>query len=777
MAGSNVIARAWVQIVPEMSGSQKAIAEGIVPAAERAGDKAGKQAGASYGSGLSGKLSGLGSKLSGAVSGGLSGVSRLFSGCGGTSGAGFLSGVSSRLSGLGSRVSGAASGALSSVKSLFSSKGAESGASMGEGISSALSAKAAAVYAVASGIASKVIGAVTASIGSAVSRVDTLSNFPTVLQNLGYGAEESQASVDTLSDRLSSLPTKLDAAASGVQALAPSSKSIDQATNRYLAFNDALLAGAASEDVQQNAMAQLTKAVSTNKMEMDTWMSIQGAMPGQLDQVAKHMLGQQASASDLYQAMKDGKVSVSDFADAMVDLDQNGGDGITSFADQAVSAVGGIGTSFSNMKNAVTKGVANVIKAIGSENIVGFINSVKAGINQAFSGVVSLVGPAKAALSGFASAIGDIDAEFGSFSYLLYDLQDLAAAIGPALATVAGGALAVLPGVLDSVAVAAAPIVELATAAAPILAGMAAQVMQLAADLVAVAAPALAAVFNTITVSLPVVQALWDAVWPALSAVVSTVFGAVSGVVYTVMAAIQGVILAVMAAVQGDWSGAWSIISGTFSSIWGTISSAVGSAMSGLRSAVSSGVDAAYGAVTGIKDKIVGFFSGAGSWLVESGKAILGGLKDGIMSAVGSVTSAVSGAMSQIRAFFPFSPAKRGPFSGRGYTTYSGAALMGGLGEGISGAARSAARAAGDAMAGVRAAFAGDVSVGASVSGIPVGRAQGAPSGILGPLTSAMADVTLSQGETAIYVDGKKLASTIARPMNQCLGVMAARGY
>ena len=91
-------------------------------------------------------------------------------------------------------------------------------------------------------------------------------------------------------------------------------------------------AAGASEDIQSNAMTQLTKAVSTNKMEMDTWMSIQQAMPGQIDQVAKSMLGQSASASDLYQAMKDGRITVSDFADAVVDLDKNGADGITSFS-------------------------------------------------------------------------------------------------------------------------------------------------------------------------------------------------------------------------------------------------------------------------------------------------------------------------------------------------------------------------------------------------------------------------------------------------------------
>ena len=102
--------------------------------------------------------------------------------------------------------------------------------------------------------------------------------------------------------------------------------------------------------------------------------------------------------------------------------------------------------------------------------------------------------------------------------------------------------------------------------------------------------------------------------------------------------------------------------------------------------------------VRGIKDKITGFFSGAGSWLVDSGRSILEGLKNGIMSAVGDVANTVSGAVGQIRGLFPFSPAKWGPFSGHGYTTYSGKALMGDFGESIADAAGGTASVAAKAM-------------------------------------------------------------------------------
>lgn len=89
------------------------------------------------------------------------------------------------------------------------------------------------------------------------------------------------------------------------------------------------------------------------------------------------------------------------------------------------------------------------------------------------------------------------------------------------------------------------------------------------------------------------------------------------------------------------------------------------------------------GFVRSIPGKITGLFADAGSWLVNSGAALMNGLKQGILNAVESVKSAVSGALKKIRDFFPFSPAKVGPFSGSGYTSVSGEHLMRDFGKAI----------------------------------------------------------------------------------------------
>ena len=90
------------------------------------------------------------------------------------------------------------------------------------------------------------------------------------------------------------------------------------------------------------------------------------------------------------------------------------------------------------------------------------------------------------------------------------------------------------------------------------------------------------------------------------------------------------------------------------------------------------------------------------------------------MSGFESAKNAVSGGLDALRGFFPFSPATYGPFSGRGYTTYSGLALMGDFGKSISGAASRTAAMASKAMGTVRDALLSEpVSMSATASIAP----------------------------------------------------------
>jgi hypothetical protein len=90
------------------------------------------------------------------------------------------------------------------------------------------------------------------------------------------------------------------------------------------------------------------------------------------------------------------------------------------------------------------------------------------------------------------------------------------------------------------------------------------------------------------------------------------------------------------------------------------------------------GIDRVVGWFRDLPGRVGSFFAGAGDWLYSSGRSIIQGFINGITSMLKPVGDAVSGVLSWAQGFFPRSPAKRGPFSGSGWTQLekSGAAVM-----------------------------------------------------------------------------------------------------
>ena len=271
-------------------------------------------------------------------------------------------------------------------------KGIKSSESSLDGFKKKVSAISVAVGNILANGFGKAMSAVTSSIDSAVRRVDTMNNFPKVMKNLGYSAEDAEAAVSKMSDRLSGLPTTLDSMTSGVQRLVPSVKNVGTATDIMLALNDALLAGGSSIAVQEAAMEQFSQAVSKGKFELEEWRSVQTAMPGQLDQLAKSLMGSEAGAMDLYEAMKAGTIGMDQFLAELVRLDTEGGENFASFQQQALDGTSGIQTGMANAANAVTKGVASIFDAIGGERIAAGFNTIRQAITDTFNGISEQVG-------------------------------------------------------------------------------------------------------------------------------------------------------------------------------------------------------------------------------------------------------------------------------------------------------------------------------------------------------------------------------------------------
>lgn len=829
--------------------------------------------------------------------------------------------------------------------------GGKAGSDAGGKFSSGLSAKAGAVMGLVSSVTSKAFDAISNSLGSAIGRVDTMNNFPKVMKNLGYSSQEAESSIKKMSASIDGLPTSLPGLTSMVQQLAPLCGSLDEATNIGIAFNDMCLASGASTADVSRAMQQYSQILSKGKPELQDWKTLQEVMPGQLNQVAKALIGPTANSKDLYNALKDGSITMGDFNNAVMKLDTEGVDGFASFAQQAKDSTQGIGTALDNISNRVAKAVQTIINAFGAENISGAINAfsgsfgktadaistviygIKDVVSKGVSGIASVFGQIKSALpSGFLDGIVNafnqlapaIMPAITAFTLLLpvmggmqkvFGIVSGFKSLGAALSAVAGGPVGLIIAAIAAVVVGLAalyntnddvrnainsawsgiqsaaaqvwPYIQQAVTTAcsliqgavtqywPVIQQVVTQVMGAVKDFVVSAWPTIQAAFTTAcSVIQSIIQAVWpviqavvsvvmsaiqlivtqvwptvqnyismacqvimaviNAVWPVIQTIITTVMNVIMAVISvvwpiiqtvfstacaviaavinavwpviqtvitTVMQVINAVISTVLAAINGDWNGVWtgiqsiietvwtgiqsivsaaigavssiissvlSTISGVWSGTWGAIKWAFSSIWNGIRAAATSGIDSVYTTVTGIKDKIVGFFSGAGSWLVESGKSILNGLKSGIESAIGSVTSSVEGAVETIRGLFPFSPAKWGPFSGHGYTTYSGKALMGDFGKSIVGAASSTAAMAKKAMGTVNDALvAQPVDFSASSRGV---------SGIKSAAARVAMDVSASRDESAAAVIGW-LGNNLPAIISECTPVMGESDF
>lgn len=234
------------------------------------------------------------------------------------------------------------------------------------------------------------------SLDGAISRIDTMNNFPKVMSNLGIGAEESKEAIKELSERLKGIPTTLDAAALSVERFTSKNGDVKKSVEIFTAINNALLAGGASSEIQASALEQLSQAYAKGKPDMVEWRSIQTAMPAQLNQVAKAF---NMTSDELGEALRNGKISMDDFMDKIVELNENGTGEFQSFEEQAKNSTGGIATSITNMKTAITRGVSEIVKSIdklldsiglgGISNVLNQIGKESEGILKNISNVLN----------------------------------------------------------------------------------------------------------------------------------------------------------------------------------------------------------------------------------------------------------------------------------------------------------------------------------------------------------------------------------------------------
>ena len=266
------------------------------------------------------------------------------------------------------------------------------------------------VGAVAFKAVSSAMNLVSQSMDKAIDRFDTLQRFPKVMKAFGFSSKDVAASTKLLSEGIEGLPTTLDTVVATTQKLTSMTGNLKQSTKLTIALNNAFLASGASTEEASRGLTQYTQMLSSGKVDLQSWKTLQETMSYALQKTAESFGYAGASAqNDLYKALQDGKITFSDFSKRLIELNK----GVNGFAEMAKKNSEGIRTSFTNIVSAIAKGIANVItefdklsKSVTGKSIAEHLNSIKDAINGAFNVIISVIRGATPVVKSLVSVLG-----------------------------------------------------------------------------------------------------------------------------------------------------------------------------------------------------------------------------------------------------------------------------------------------------------------------------------------------------------------------------------
>lgn len=549
---------------------------------------------------------------------------------------------------------------------------------------------------------------ITSSLDSAIKRVDTLNNFPKVMQSLGFSSDEASSSVNTISSALDGLPTSLNDMVSNTQMLTATMGNLNKgavnATSVGLAFNNMMLAGGQGTQAAANAFTQYNQMLAAGKVDQAAWQSVVSAAPGQINQVAKTLLGASAGQKELYEAMKEGTVSFDDFNAAIVNLNQQGGNGFSSFEEQARAATGGIGTAIENVQNRIGKAIGEVINAIGAENIAAMIDAssekfkkmgqIVAEVVKFFQEHEGAAKALKAALVGVAMAIASIKiAEFAkNTKSAISTIGSFGKGVGSTLVTSIAslGKLlvsTVIPAVWGfTTALLANPITWIVIGIGALIAALVllwnkceafrnfvTGTFEAIGNAIGAVGNFIGSVFSKIgEIATSIFQAIWNFISPIVNllvqafqnwwAVVSTIFSAVWNIASFVFGVIYNIVSTAVSNIVTVFQNLWQIVSVIFGLVWNIASTVIGNIINtfqilwtivsviftALWNTVSSVFGAVWETVSGVFNNIREAVQGAWDFIA----GIFGGIGQWFGEKFGAAFEAIKNVFSGIVGFF-----------------------------------------------------------------------------------------------------------------------------
>lgn len=235
---------------------------------------------------------------------------------------------------------------------------------------------------------------ISESFSGAISRLDTIANSKRTFQAMNFDDSVVTSSLDDLESRILGLPTKLNEAIQNVTMISSITNDLPEAVRIFDAFNNAILAFGGSQEQANRAITQFSQAMGTGKLDARTYLSLTDAgMSPALAKVAEMLGYSSENMGEFKSALGEGEISLEDFTDALILLNEQGYDTMKALNQLAKeNAIKSIGSSITVAETQIEKGWGSIVQAINDsmdalgygtipQNIARFGESVKGWMN------------------------------------------------------------------------------------------------------------------------------------------------------------------------------------------------------------------------------------------------------------------------------------------------------------------------------------------------------------------------------------------------------------
>lgn len=204
-------------------------------------------------------------------------------------------------------------------------------------------------------------------VSEGVSRYDTINvakrTLATVTSDVEDNTTKIQTMIDNLDKSIEGLPTTLNDALSHVTRFTSINHDLDRSQKLFSAINDAIISFGGSSENVNNAVTQYSQIMGS-KMDARTLRSLEDAnMTPVLTAVAKKF---NMTFSEFRNAFTGSNptISLQQFEDALIELDEKGGGGLGSLAKMAKTSASTITNAIELISTRSSKAFANVLGAL-----------------------------------------------------------------------------------------------------------------------------------------------------------------------------------------------------------------------------------------------------------------------------------------------------------------------------------------------------------------------------------------------------------------------------